>query len=265
MSDDVTALPAAAESAHALERDPDGVIETISPNDHMFRVKERYLRSGRRGLECIRLGMVAAGMTSAGSALDLPSGHGRVLRWIKAEFPQARLGAGDIDHDGVEFCAATFGATPVYGHEDPAAIEIADPYELIWCGSLFTHLPPDRWEGFLDLFERALTPGGLVVFTTHGRKIAERLRDPERRRVYNPIDHDALLADYERDGIGYAEYAHEPEYRERLSLPSAYGISLARPSAVVAMLERRPALRLVGYAEGRFNDQDVVSAVREPG
>ena len=93
--------------------------------------------------------------------------------------PSARLGAGDIDHDGVDFCAATFGATPVYGREDPADVEIDAPYELIWCGSLFTHLPPERWEGFLALFERALAPGGLLVFTTHGRRIAERIRDPE--------------------------------------------------------------------------------------
>ena len=245
-----------------LERYPEDVIEVISDRDHMFRVKERYLRSGRTGLDCIRLGMLAADRATVGSALDLPSGHGRVLRWIKAEFPHARLGACDIDHDGVDFCAATFGAEPVYGHEDPDDIEIPAPYELIWCGSLFTHLPPARWDGFLDLFERALEPGGLVVFTTHGRRIADRLRDPEARRVYNPIDHDALVAEYEREGVGYAEYAHDPEYRERLSLPSNYGISLASPAVITGMLERRPALRLAGFVEGRFNDQDVVSAVR---
>ena len=184
--DDVPApaTPAALAAASALERYPDGVIEEVSPRDHMFRVKERYLRAGQKALDCIRLGMVAAGKTGVASALDLPSGHGRVLRWIKAEFPDARLGAGDIDHDGVDFCAATFGATPVYGHEDPADIEIDAPYELIWCGSLFTHLPPERWEGFLALFERALVPEGLLVFTTHGRRIADRIRDPETGRQY---------------------------------------------------------------------------------
>ena len=261
MSDHVTAGPAAAECALALERFPE-VSEDVSPRDHMFKVKERYLNLGRRGLECIRLAMVAAGITAVASALDLPSGHGRVLRWIRAEFPDARLGACDIDHDGVDFCAATFGATPVYGHEDPADIEIDAPYELIWCGSLLTHLPPEQWDGFLDLFARALAPGGLLVVTTHGRRIAERVRDPEERRVYNPIDHDALLADYERDGIGYAEYQHDAEYRRRLSLPSRYGISLVRPSRVAAMLEQRPQLRLVGLLEGRFNGQDVAAAVR---
>jgi SAM-dependent methyltransferase len=208
--------------------------------------------------------MAAAGRTAVDSVLDLPCGYGRVLRWIKAEFPAARLGACDIDREGVDFCAAQFDARPVYGRDDPADVEVAEPYDLIWSGSLFTHLPPDQWDGFLDLFERALAPGGLVVFTTHGRRIAELMRDPERRRVYNPIDHEALLRDYEREGVAYAEYAHDQEFRERRSLPARYGISLTRPSAVCAMVERRPGLQLVGYTEARFNGQDVVSTVRAP-
>jgi hypothetical protein len=264
VSDHLTAGRAAAECAGALERYPEGVIEEISPRDHMFRVKERYLRSGRTGLDCVRLGMVAAEKTSVASALDLPSGHGRVLRWIKAEFPDARLGACDIDHDGVDFCAATFGATPVYGREDPGDIEVDAPYELIWCGSLFTHLPPERWGGFLDLFERALAPEGLVVLTTHGRRIAERIRDPETGRGYlkQPEQREQVLDAYEGEGVGYCDYTFSDEYRESLSLPRSYGISLVRPSVVCAMVERRPRLRLVGFTEGRFNGQDVVSVVR---
>lgn len=264
MTDDLTALQGAAAAAQALGSYPGGVVEDVSPRDHMFRVRQRYLRSGQKALDCIRLGMLAAGRTTVASALDLPSGHGRVLRWIKAEFPDARLGAGDIDHDGVEFCAATFGATPVYGREDPADVEIDAPYELIWCGSLFTHLPPERWEGFLALFERALVPGGLLVFTTHGRRIAERIRDPETGGQYlkEPADREHVLSDYEQDGLGYCDYTFSDEYRESLALPRSYGISLVRPSVVCAMLERRPQLELVGFTEGRFNGQDVVSVVR---
>ena len=199
--------------------------------------------------------MVAAGKTDGGSALDLPSGHGRVLRWIKAEFPDARLGAGDIDHDGVDFCAATFGATPVYGREDPADVEIDAPYELIWCGSLFTHLPPERWEGFLDLFERALAPGGLLVFTTHGRRIAERMRDPETgRRVLKEPDRPraALLSDYEREGMGYCGlHVLATSTASRSSLPRSYGISLVRPSRRVRHARAPAAAAARGLHRGR--------------
>jgi SAM-dependent methyltransferase len=256
--------PPASVAASALERYPDGVIEEVSPRDHMFKVRERYLRSGQKALDCIRLGMLAAGKTTVASALDLPSGHGRVLRWIKAEFPDARLAACDIDHDGVEFCAATFGATPIYGHEDPADIEIDARYELIWCGSLFTHLPPERWDSFLALFDGALAPEGLLVFTTHGRRIAQRIRDPATAREYlkEPAHREQVLSAYEQEGLGYHDYTFSDEYREGLSLPRNYGISLVRPSVVCALLERRPRLRLVGLNESRFNGQDVVYVVR---
>jgi hypothetical protein len=62
--------------------------------------------------------------------------------------------------------------------------------------------------------------------------------------------------------VAYREYAHGEGTRERLSLPPTYGISLTRPSAVCALIERQQGLRLVGFNEGRFNKQDVVSAVR---
>jgi SAM-dependent methyltransferase len=245
-----------------MAHEPVGVIEEISPRDNMFQDRKRYLNSGRRALECIRLGLAAAGKGDPGSVLDLASGHGRVLRWIKAAFPDARLGACDIDRDAVDFCAATFGAEPIYGQADPAAVVIDEPFEAIWSGSLFTHLPPAQWPGFLGLVERTLVPGGLVVFTTHGRRVAEAIADPERRHVYDPIDHEALLRDFERDGAAYAEYQHGSNVRDRLSLPPTYGISLTRPSVVCAILETRPGLQLVGFAEARFNRQDVISAVR---
>lgn len=238
------------------------MIEDVSAQDTMCRDRERYFRLGRNALDCIRLAMTAAQKTAVERILDLPCGYGRVLRWIKAEFPVAGLGACDIDHDGVDFCAATFGAEPVYGRENPDDVEIERPFDLIWSSSLFTHLPPRQWDSFLDLFERALAPGGLLIFTTHGRGIAERMHDPERRRIYQPIDHEALLRQFEREGSAYTEYQFGDEQRERLSLPSTYGISLTLPSAVCATLERRPGLRLVCYSEGRFNGQDLIGAIR---
>lgn len=241
-------------------------LEKISDRDNMFKIRSRYFLTGRTGLDSIRLAMVAIGKTGVESVLDLPSGHGRVLRWIKAEFPAARLTACDIDHDGVDFCAQELGATPVHGHERPADIQLDDTYDLIWCGSLFTHLPPERWDGFLDLFEDALVPGGLLVSTVHGREIAIRLRDPEMGRPYMkaPEDRAEILRGYEETGAGFRDYSFTDEFRESRSLPRNYGISLTKPSWVSALIERRAGLQLTTYMEGQFNGQDAFACVKLP-
>ena len=74
----------------------------------------------------------------------------------------------DIDEDGVDFCARVFGADPIVSHDDPAEVSFDRQYELAWSGSLFTHLSADRWPGFLEMFARAIEPGGLVLFTANG-------------------------------------------------------------------------------------------------
>ncbi len=85
----------------------------------------------------------------------MPSGHGRVLRALKAAFPGAHLTACGHRRDGVEFCARVLGATPIVSRENPAEIELEGPYDLIWCGSLLTHMDAARWPGFLDLLSLA--------------------------------------------------------------------------------------------------------------
>jgi hypothetical protein len=68
---------------------------------------------------------------------------------LKAAFPGAELTACDIDRDAVEFCAETFGAVPVCAETRPEQIRFDREFDLIWSGSLFTHLEAERFGGFL--------------------------------------------------------------------------------------------------------------------
>ena len=125
-----------------------------------------YVLAGTTAIALIRQAMALAGEQNAPAAiLDLPCGHGRVMRVLRAAFPDSTLIACDLDRDGVDFCAETFAAVPVYGNTDPARVRIDQPVDLIWVGSLFTHIDPARWNDFLDLFARVLRPGGILVVT----------------------------------------------------------------------------------------------------
>ena len=91
-------------------------------------------------------------------------------------FPGARLTACDIDTDAVDFCALTFGATPIYSHGTPENIPLKGNYDLIWVGSLLTHLNTDECIDFLDVFpQKPPSEKGLVVFTIH-RRIEDQIR-----------------------------------------------------------------------------------------
>lgn len=63
--------------------------------------------------------------------LDLPSGAGRVLRALRAGFPDASIVACDLMRDGVDFCAREFGAIPVYAAADVGSGTGPDRFDLI--------------------------------------------------------------------------------------------------------------------------------------
>src|SRR4029453_1584213 len=96
------------------------LITTISPLDGMYVAggEAHYFGVGADALKLVRQAMSLAGKENISSILDLPCGHGRVLRYLKAAFPQASLTACDLDHGCVDFCVATFGARGVYSAAD---------------------------------------------------------------------------------------------------------------------------------------------------
>jgi hypothetical protein len=132
----------------------------------------------------------------------------------------------DLDQQGVDFCAREFGATGVYSNLDPRKICIRGKFDLIWVGSLFTHLSSDRWSPFLNLFSLMLERDGLLFFTSHGDFVAERLeRFPEfyglsREQI------EMVKLQYTKGGFGYADYRDN----------SGYGISLSTAEWVERLL-----------------------------
>jgi SAM-dependent methyltransferase len=202
------------------------VVTEVSPNDLMYGGSwGAYAYAGISAVQCIREILRKLGHESPASILDLPCGHGRELRFLKLAFPEARFGVCDIDADGVEFCARVFGADPTISQVDPGMVSFPHRYELAWCGSLFTHLAADRWQGFLGLFARALEPGGLVMFSTNGF-----LEMPDLRRLgLNADEAQRLTAEFRETGIGYVDVGD-----------GSWGLALARPGWVKAQVEESP-------------------------
>jgi SAM-dependent methyltransferase len=225
----------------------------ISPNDRMYAiegVRAFYLWVGASAIRCIRRSMGLIDKQDARSILDFACGHGRVLRMLRVAFPDAELTACDVLRDGVEFCAETFGATGVLSHPDPACVTIDGSFDLVWSGSLFTHIDMPRWGGFLDLVESVLEPDGLFLFTVQGRHIADSWRNGVPEPEHPEETMDRILDDYETAGFGYSDYTGMRNW----------GNSLVRPEWVRATIAGRDGLELVDYFEsGWAGAQDVVT------
>jgi SAM-dependent methyltransferase len=230
----------------------------ISPNDRMFAiegVRAFYLWVGASAIGCIRRSLALVDRREPRNILDFACGHGRVLRMLRAAFPDAELTACDVLEDGVKFCAETFGATGVLSHPDPARVTIDGRFDLVWSGSLFTHLDMPRWSGFFDLVESVLEPGGLFVFTVQGGHTADSWRNgvPEPQHPREAMDR--ILAGYDTAGFGYGDYTGMRDW----------GDALVRPEWVRAMIAGRDALELVDYLEsGWAGAQDVVTCLHRP-
>jgi SAM-dependent methyltransferase len=153
-------------------------LKKISPRDTMFRWNERqhYSAVGEPAGYCIAACLAAADKRDVRRILDFGCGYGRVLRVLRKEFPDATIVASDLDRGGVDFCSATFGARGVYSNPDPARIRFDERFELIWIGSVFTHIDRASWQGLLPALRRALSDDGVLIITTQGPEAAEKVR-----------------------------------------------------------------------------------------
>jgi SAM-dependent methyltransferase len=234
------------------------VDRTLAPRDGMVAPEdpEQYFDLGRRALELIHFSAELCDKPHYPDILDLPCGHGRVLRWLRAHYGYARITACDLDRDAVDFCARQFGAVPVYSQPDLPAVAFTAQFDLIWVGSLVTHLGPERWLATLGCLERWTRECGVIVFTTQGRGYASQLARG-RRNVSENIDKAALLAEFARTGFAYQRY-FEPEHGD-------YGVAVTSPEWLMRTLQRYPNLIVRAYLEEAWGMQDVIILYKKAG
>jgi SAM-dependent methyltransferase len=236
-----------------LEQTAAEIHQEVSPNDPMYHYNPGlYERAGSEALRSVRLAMLAGRVQRVASVLDFASGYGRVLRALKAAFPEATLTAADLSPPGVEFCSRAFGARAVVSDPDPATIDLGGSFDLIWSGSLMTHIDGDRWPGFLELFDSALTPGGVAVFTVYGRTAAEGLRTGKNLLNLTPEQARSVVEQYDETGFGSSETFVDVD------------AVISRPR-LCQELGRTPSLELVLYTERGWLGQDVVACKKRPG
>jgi SAM-dependent methyltransferase len=232
----------------------DKVSLEISPNDDMAvgEARQWYFQAGEDALKNV-LWALRDDVDKVKKVLDMPCGYGRVLRWLKVYFPEAEMTACDLNRDAVDFCANTFNVRGINSAIEFSEIDLVDQFELIWCGSLLTHLDGPQWDAFLRFATSHLEEGGTLVFTTHGRIAAHLAYQNHPLFCLEPAGLDRVLRSYEKTGFGYVNYSDE--------CPT-YGLSLSSPAWVMSKLVHLRDTRISYLREHAWGHHDVYGLVK---
>ena len=144
------------EFADLMRTYPGDLVRDLDENDVENQLmsdaeRQHYFDIGCEALRIVLQALLAAGHGAPTSILDYPSGSGRVTRHLAAMFPSAAITAADIDESHVDFCERTFNTVGIVTPADVAGFDFPRRFDLIFCGSLLTHLPRRRAKEVLAL------------------------------------------------------------------------------------------------------------------
>jgi SAM-dependent methyltransferase len=230
------------------------VSSRVYHNDGMYHGDgSHYFKVGLSAIGCIDAALANSRLPDPRAILDFPCGSGRVLRFLVQRFPPAEITACELDSGPVQFCVRTFGARPAFSSLNLDEVSLDRKFDLIWCGSLVTHLDESGIVSLLKLFKRHLVAGGLMIFTTHGDFVQHRIPSRDFDYGLDQEQIDRIGVDYSTTGYGFENYIGE----------QGYGVSLTSPAWIRARVAELGGLRESYFKTRGWDDhQDVFGFVR---
>jgi SAM-dependent methyltransferase len=226
----------------------------VHPNDEMYIPFDarHYLSVGLSALGCIETALQKSdAKPQVKSLLDFPCGHGRVLRFLRARFPDAAITASELNPSALEFCKDNFRVTTVVSNTDFNKLSVVGRFDLIWCGSLLTHVDEKSAGTLLKFFYDHLAPGGRCLFTTHGKSVVDTIRNTGNVYGLGKQARSELLSQYDACGYGYGDYSNSP----------GYGVSVTTSERMLSIARSVGSWKNISFLERGWADhQDVYIA-----
>ncbi len=128
-----------------------------------------FLSTGREASENIRDVFEASRQPGSRYArwLDFGCGCGRVARHLERTVPIDELWGIDVDEEALRWTASHFRGSYERVAADPPTSLPAAHMDVVYAGSVFTHLSEERQLAWLAELHRVMRPGGLLIASTH--------------------------------------------------------------------------------------------------
>lgn len=200
-------------------------------------------------------------LASFKTVLDYGSGFGRLTRYFVALYGADNVIACDTSKRAVDFVTATLGCIGVRAEPPFDRIEFPKKADLIFAGSLFTHIPLSGWREVLNLFDQSLSRNGHIVMTTAGEHVVRDLQGGGRRFGIDEAEVTALVSTFEQEGYAFAGYPGDADLTGRRKQA---GRCVSSNAWVSRFIERETPFRVKAFFErGWSNRQDIYVLARQ--
>ncbi|WP_341197215.1 class I SAM-dependent methyltransferase [Hyphomonas chukchiensis] len=161
--------------------------------DHVvsqFQVPPEDIQSGtvgRAGVPVLRDGFLfwqfarhmlqqhGNGLSGETKVMDFGCAWGRILRYWLRDLPAQNLYGSDVQERLMAFARRDVpDCNYAINNPSPPSQMASDSFDLIYAFSVFSHLPADVADPWIDEFARILKPGGIACLTTRPRIHIER-------------------------------------------------------------------------------------------
>jgi SAM-dependent methyltransferase len=230
------------------------VSRDVMVGDHMYNEKnpDHYFRVGHSAITSITAALMLAGRPAPYRILDFACGSGRVTRWLKAIFPGSNIICSDLRQDSLTFLKNSFDVEIVLSNPFFSDISFDEPFDLIWCGSLITHLPQKQTQIFLECCASWLSHDGIAVVTFCGREVKRRMALSEQKYLLAK-DAEKIISELEITKYGYVNYLGKDNI----------GFSICHPEWMLNEMIRLKNSVVILSEAAWDNHQDVLAFRRE--
>lgn len=129
----------------------------------------KYVESTLRYLDAYEqvVRQVFGGYERLESVLDFASGYGRLTRALTQKLPKERIWVADIYAEAVAWQAKAFGVHAFPSAPAPDAVRHERTHDIVWVGSMFSHLPAPLFHQWLAKLYSFVSPRGVLAFSVH--------------------------------------------------------------------------------------------------
>ena len=150
--------------------------QVVPPAELRFNVGYRgtipqFLEGGQRTVDDIERALTSVGRSFGQSRefLDFGCGCGRLILALRDRRPDLRITGCDVDERAIRWGERHLEHSRWVVNDPLPSSPFGDgAFDLIWCGSVFTHLDEQRQDLWLRELRRILKPDGILLATVHG-------------------------------------------------------------------------------------------------